>query len=52
MVGSLKLMRIRSGVEAIIYAQLHPVKTMKQVISDRRLYRTLIFAWLVLDWCF
>jgi len=39
-------------MRAIVYAQLQPVKTMKQFISDRCLYRTLIFAMLVVNWCF
>ena len=39
-------------MRAIVYAQLHPVKTMRQFISDRRLYRTLILAMLVVNWCF
>jgi hypothetical protein len=39
-------------MKAIIYAQLHPVKTMKEFISDRSLYRMLILTMLVLNWCF
>lgn len=39
-------------MKAIVYAQLHPVKTMKQFINDRCLYRTLILAMLVVNWCF
>ena len=39
-------------MKAILYAQLHPVKTLKQFISDRCLYRMLILAMLVVDWCF
>ena len=39
-------------MRAIVYAQFHPVKTMKQFISDRSLYRSLILAMLVANWCF
>ena len=39
-------------MRAIIYAQLHPVKTMKQFINDRSLYRVLILMMLALNWCF
>lgn len=39
-------------MKALIYAQLLPVKTMRQFINDRSLYRTLIFGMLVLNWCF
>ena len=39
-------------MKAIIYAQLQPVKTMRQFISDRCLYRTLILAMLLVNWCF
>jgi len=39
-------------MKAILYAQLHPVKTLKQFIRDRCLYRMLILAMLVVDWCF
>ena len=40
------------NMKAIVYAQLHPVKTMKQFINDRCLYRLLILATLVVNWCF
>jgi hypothetical protein len=39
-------------MKAIVYAQFHPVKTMKQFINDRSLYRTLILAMLFVNWCF
>jgi hypothetical protein len=39
-------------MKALIYAQLRPVKTMKQFIEDRFLYRTLILVALVMMWCF
>jgi hypothetical protein len=45
-------MRMRLYMKAIVYAQLHPVKTMRQFINDRCLYRTLILALLVMNWCF
>jgi hypothetical protein len=48
----LKLLRMCLSMKAIVYAQLHPVKTMRQFISDRCLYRTLILAMLVVNWCF
>jgi len=38
-------------MKAILYAQFQPVKTMKQFISDRCLYRMLILTMLVLNWC-
>jgi hypothetical protein len=40
------------NMKTIIYAQLHPVKTMTQFINDRCLYRVLILGMLVLNWCF
>ena len=43
---------MRLNMKAIFYAQLHPVKTMKQFINDRSLYRVLILTMLVADWCF
>ena len=39
-------------MKALVYAQLQPVKTMSQFISDRCLYRMLILAMLVVNWCF
>lgn len=39
-------------MKALVYAQLQPVKTLKQAMSDRRLYRTLILAMLLVNWCF
>ena len=39
-------------MKAIVYAQLQPVKTMKQFIDDRGLYRVLILTMLALNWCF
>ena len=40
------------NMKALFYAQLQPVKTMRQFINDRCLYRTLILAMLVMNWCF
>jgi hypothetical protein len=40
------------SMKAILYAQFQPVKTMKQFISDRSLFRTLALGMLVLNWCF
>ena len=45
-------MRMSLSMKTIIYAQLHPVKTMKQFINDRCFYRVLILGMLVLNWCF
>jgi hypothetical protein len=39
-------------MKAILYAQLKPAKTLRQLISDRRFYRALILAALVMTWCF
>jgi hypothetical protein len=39
-------------MKTLVFAQLQPVKTMRQFISDRCLYRTLILAMLVMHWCF
>jgi len=47
-----RLLRMRQFMKALVYAQLRPVKTMRQFISDRCLYRTLILALLVMNWCF
>ena len=38
-------------MKALVYAQLHPVKTMRQFINDRRLFRMLILAMLAVNWC-
>ena len=45
-------MRMNKCMKAIVYAQLHPIKTMKQFINDRSLYRLLILAIMVMNWCF
>jgi hypothetical protein len=39
-------------MKSILLAQLLPVKTMRQFIADRLLYRMLIFTTLVMMWCF
>jgi hypothetical protein len=39
-------------MKAFLRGQLQPVKTMRQMISDRCLYRTLAIALLILNWCF
>lgn len=31
-------------MKSFIYAQLNPIKTMDQIVSDRELYRLLIIA--------
>jgi len=38
-------------MKAILYAQLNPSKTMKQLIEDRNLYRLVIVTSLFLAWC-
>jgi hypothetical protein len=48
----LQTIRISQCMKALVYAQLHPVKTMRQFINDRCLYRVLILAMLVMNWCF
>ncbi len=40
------------SMKSLIYSQLAPVKTMKQVVNDRVLYRSLILLALVINWCF
>ena len=47
-----KLLRMSLSMKAIIYAQLHPVKTMRQFINDRCLYRLLILGMVLVNWCF
>jgi hypothetical protein len=39
-------------MRAIVYAQLQPIKTMRQFINDRCFYRALILALMVINWCF
>ena len=48
----LQTLRVCQCMKALVYAQLHPVKTMRQFINDRCLYRMLILAMLVMNWCF
>ena len=48
----LQTTRMRLNMKAFVYAQFHPVKTMRQFINDRGLYRALILAMLVMNWCF
>ena len=43
---------MRHCMKAILYAQFQPVKTMKQFISDRSLFRTLALGMLLVNWCF
>ncbi len=33
-------------------AQLRPAKTLKQFVNDRSLYRVLILAFMMMNWCF
>jgi len=39
------------SMKAIVYAQLNPVKTLKQFITDRCLYRLLILGMILVNWC-
>ena len=39
-------------MKSIIYSQLYPVKTMKQMVNDRNVYRLIIIGALILNWCF
>jgi hypothetical protein len=39
-------------MKAILYAQFQPVKTMKQFINDRSVFRTLLLVMLLVNWCF
>jgi hypothetical protein len=39
-------------MKSLIYSQLYPVKTLKQMMNDRTLYRILIISALVVNWCF
>ena len=52
LLGSWLLMRTNMCIKCFIYRQLRPIKSMKQFIDDRCLYRVLIFALLILNWCF
>jgi hypothetical protein len=52
LIRSQQYMRIRRCIKSFISGQLSPVKTMKQFIDDRCLYRVLILALLILNWCF
>jgi hypothetical protein len=38
-------------VKAFLHTQLWPVKTLRQHISDREVYRTLILAFMLMNWC-
>ena len=40
------------GMRTFVYAQLQPVKTIKQLIIDRCLYRMLILTFILMNWCF
>jgi hypothetical protein len=43
---------MRQYLKALVKAQLRPVKSLRQLISDRCFYRGLILALLVMNWCF
>lgn len=43
---------MRQCMKAILYAQFQPVKTMKQFINDRSVFRTLLLVMLLVNWCF
>jgi len=38
-------------MKAILYAQLNPTKTMRQLVNDRNLYRLAIVSSLLMAWC-
>jgi hypothetical protein len=46
-----KLLSMSLSMKAILYAQLQPVKTMKQLVNDRCLYRLLILGMILMNWC-
>ena len=48
---TMSMMRTES-LKALIRSQLHPVKTLKQMVNDRVLYRSMIAIALVLNWLF
>ncbi len=35
----------------VLYAQLNPAKTMRQMLKDRHIYRGLILGALLIAWC-
>jgi len=38
-------------MKTLLYAQINPSKTLRQLIDDRNLYRLLVLAALILAWC-
>lgn len=38
-------------MKALLYAQINPSKTLRQLVDDRNLYRLLAMAALILAWC-
>ena len=50
-IGQLMWLRVSLSMKSIVYAQLQPVKTMRQFIADRGTYRMLILTALVVVWC-
>jgi len=46
-----KLLRMSLSMKSNLYAQLHPVKTMKQLVNDRCVYRLLILGMILVNWC-
>jgi hypothetical protein len=38
-------------MKALLYAQFNPSKTLRQLISDRHLYRLLVLIAVILAWC-
>ena len=45
-------MRMCIDLKALACAQLLPVKTIRQLVNDRCLYRVIILGLLALNWCF
>jgi hypothetical protein len=46
-----KLLRMSLSMKSNLYAQLHPVKTMKHLVNDRCVYRLLILGMILVNWC-
>lgn len=38
-------------MKALLYAQINPSKTLRQLVDDRNLYRLMALAALILSWC-
>lgn len=38
-------------MKAIMWQQINPTKTLKQLVSDRNLFRLIVLAGLAMSWC-